>query len=172
LRKLVLIDERVEGRARATREAFGGRWPCARGCDHCCRSLPHLPEVTEPEWTRIADGIDALPEQVRLGVLRRVHEEEGREGPRRNVVCPMLDEVEGACLVYEARPVACRTYGFYTERDASLACSIVMSAVADHEARDEAMMWGNGEAIAQDLAAFGERASIATWLAAGLTSGR
>jgi Fe-S-cluster containining protein len=82
----------------------------------------------------------------------------------------MLDRERGACLVYDARPIACRTYGFYTERDAGLHCSMVTNAVDAHAAREDPasgptpVVWGNGEAIAADMDAFGKPASLREWL--------
>lgn len=75
----------------------------------------------------------------------------------------MLDETRGACRVYEARPVACRTYGFYTERDAGLHCRKVSAAVREHDA-EQRVVWGNGEAIAYDLRDLGEPRPVDAWL--------
>ena len=43
----------------------------------------------------------------------------------------MLDRADGACLVYAQRPVACRTFGFYVQRDLGLYCKDIESRVAD-----------------------------------------
>lgn len=75
----------------------------------------------------------------------------------------MLDRERGSCLVYAARPVACRTYGFYTERDGGLHCQEVGHAVERNDAAS-AVVWGNGEAVADDLKAFGETASLREWM--------
>ncbi len=77
----------------------------------------------------------------------------------------MLDEDRGACTVYAARPIACRTYGFYTERDAGLHCDRVTRAVEAHASDGSPpILWGNGEAIAEDMRTLGELASLAEWM--------
>lgn len=158
LEVLHTLDARIEARSCATSETHAF-WPCAKGCDDCCRSLPHLPNVTRAEWERLRHALATLPdaEAVRA-IIRR-----GGETRSGKTVCPLLDQVAGACRVYEARPISCRTYGYYTEWDAGLHCDKVTRAVREHEA-DGAVTWGNGEAIAQDLRALGETKRIDAWL--------
>ena len=146
---LKVLDSRIEARARRTREEHAW-WPCAKGCDHCCRSLPHLPTVTQPEWERLAP---LLTPAQRARLLEPV-----TEPP---LICPLLDAAQGLCTVYDVRPIACRTYGFYVERDAGLHCATVTTAV---ETAGESVTWGNGEAINADLRAHGEVRSLAVWL--------
>lgn len=154
-RRLPVIDAKVSERAAAIKRTFPF-WPCAKGCDHCCRSLPHLPLVSAPEWERLTSAIEALPTATRAAVLARI-----REPAHGKVICPLLDRERGACLVYEARPVVCRSYGFYSERDAGLHCNRVTEAVHAHEAD---VIWGNGESLAAELDALGEARSLAAWL--------
>jgi uncharacterized protein len=155
---LPLLDERIEARARATRELHAF-WPCAEGCDLCCRSLPRLPTISSAEWERLYAAVEQLPAGIREAIVEHIHAAP-ETGP---LTCPMLDRDRGACLVYEARPIACRTYGFYTERDAGLHCEQVMRAVEEH-AGEMPVVWGNGEAIAADMKAFGEVTSLREWL--------
>lgn len=156
---LPILDARIEARATATRQAHPW-WPCAKGGDLCCRSLPHLPTITRAEWERLREALTALPPAVEEATRARTAEVSGAPAP---ITCPMLDRESGACLVYAARPIACRTYGFYTERDAGLHCSRVTTAVEEN-ARDEPVVWGNGEAIADDMKRFGELASLEKWM--------
>jgi len=117
--------------------------------------------MTEAEWTRLRDALAALPAHVRDDVVARTHAASiKRSGP---VTCPMLDLARGACLVYAARPVACRTYGFYAERDAGLHCGEVTRLVEENDATGS-VLWGNGEAIAEDMKVFGEIASLHDWM--------
>jgi Fe-S-cluster containining protein len=158
-RSLRVLDERIDARARATREEHPW-WPCAAGCDHCCRSLARLPELRAPEWERLRDAIERLPDDVRAVVGQRA-----RDAPASSpVICPLLDRERGVCLVYDARPIACRTYGFYVERDGGLHCRLVTDAVARHDTPERPVTWGNGEAIARDLETLGEPRSLAEWL--------
>lgn len=62
---------------------------CKRGCDACC-----------------VDGLSVLPVEA---ALIEVHG--GRPPPQqREGMCAFLDD-DGACTVYDARPVLCRTHG-------------------------------------------------------------
>lgn len=148
---LPVLDARIDARCRSIVDAHPD-WPCAKGCAHCCRSLPHLPTVTEAEWTRLKPALSEA-QRTRLGEMRGE-----LEAP---VTCPLLD-AGGACTVYDVRPISCRTYGFYTERDAGLHCALVSAAA---EGKD--VIWGNGEAIAADVRAFGPERTLAEWLARG-----
>lgn len=161
---LPLFDARAEQRADATR-AEHAFWPCAPGCADCCRSLSTAPRVTEPEWRRIAEALSSWPEEERREVIAKVM----ALGARGPLVCPFLAEPQGLCRLYEARPLECRTYGYYTERDGGLHCNTVSEAVARAEAEGgepPAVVWGNGEAFARDAArALGEARPLAAWLA-------
>ena len=79
------------------------------------------------------------------------------------VVCPLLDPVSGACPVYAARPVACRTYGFYVQRELGLYCREIESRVADGAL--SAVVWGNHDAIDRRLACLGEVRALDEWFA-------
>lgn len=80
-------------------------------------------------------------------------------------MCPMLDEREGACLVYAHRPGACRTYGYYVERGDMLGCERVATAVAG-SGEEDAIVWGNEEGVREALARVsGEALPLTEWLA-------
>lgn len=158
---LPVLDERIAERAAAIRREHP-YWPCKSGCDLCCRSLPHLPTLTQPEWARLAQAIDALPADVREAVRRRTRE----VAARPPITCPLLDQRDGRCLVYEARPIACRTYGYYTERDAGLHCGIVSRAIEEH-GDAERIVWGNGESIATTMRNDGEPRLLSFWMFEG-----
>lgn len=84
-----------------------------------------------------------------------------------SVVCPLLDQVTGACPVYSQRPVACRTYGFYVQRDKGLYCHAIESQVADRQLDD--VVWGNHDGIDQRLAGHGEVRALSTWFEKWIT---
>ena len=159
LLKLRELEARIQARSDAMR-ADHAFWPCARepGCDHCCRTLPRLPVVTKTEWENLSAAIDTLGAIERDLVRQRIR----TIGTQAPLTCPLLDE-RGACSVYEARPIGCRTYGFYTERDAGLHCEKVTAAI-EREGMKNAIVWGNGEAVAHDLAPLGEAKSLDAWL--------
>ena len=133
-------------------------WPCRKGCDDCCRSLASMPQVTRNEWELIAAALDALPAETAGMVRGRIRDSASGVAP---FVCPLLDVEFGTCLVYEARPVACRAYGFYAERQYVLGCSRIESI--GHESPD--VIWGNHAALEERLRALGEARSLYEWLA-------
>ena len=115
--------------------------------------------VTRAEWQRLESALEKLPSFVRNEVERRIRDTQ-KTGP---VVCPFLDPAAGACLVYEHRPVACRTYGFYRSRDGGRFCRIVQDKV-DREG-DVGIVWGNHEVIERRLErSFGPAAALSRWL--------
>lgn len=125
---LVAIQQRTSAILAARQD-----WPCRKGCDHCCRTLAAIPELTRPEWDRLRHRIRELPRDVHERILALT--------PVRPVVCPLLDPESAACLVYEQRPVACRAYGFYQERELGLYCESIALGVGRGEF--EGVVWGN-----------------------------
>jgi hypothetical protein len=57
--------------------------------------------------------------------------------------------------------VACRTYGFYVQRDKGLYCQEIEARVADGFMSD--VVWGNHEAIEHRLASLGETRALTEW---------
>jgi Fe-S-cluster containining protein len=102
-------------------------------------------------------AIAALARDVRVQVHAGIASLAGIEG---RVTCPLLSE-NGSCRIYDARPIACRSYGFYTERDAGLHCERVLDALAPEL---DQVVWGNGEALARELDALGEARPLDRWL--------
>lgn len=132
-------------------------WPCRKGCGECCRSLASAPLVTREEWQSIAVALRALREETARAARQRI---EPSAEAVRPVTCPLLDTCSGTCLVYEARPVACREYGFYAEREAVLGCNQIASMAA----RAPDVLWGNHAALQDWLRALGESKTLAQWL--------
>lgn len=156
--ELTRLDASVESRVQAIRTAQGD-WRCGRGCAGCCRSLAATPRLTPPEWERLREALSALPPDVLHGVEQRILALGA--APPKPVVCPMLDAVTGACLVYAARPVACRTYGFYVRRGEGIYCNDIAQDLADGVLVD--VIWGNHEAVERRLAALGTERALDTW---------
>ena len=144
--ELRVLHEKVATRAQSIETAHGA-WPCRKGCDTCCTRLAATPDLTAAEWELLRPVVAVLPAEVH----RRI---ELLEGALRPIVCPFLDS--GACLIYEARPVACRTYGFYVDRDGGQYCGLIESLNAQ-------VVWGSGAAIERDLSALGERRDLLAW---------
>jgi Fe-S-cluster containining protein len=148
----------IDARVQAIR---GNRpdWPCAKGCDGCCRRLAEVPRLAAAEWDLLREGLAALPAE-RLREIRRAVAALAGQGSRP-VVCPLLDQAAGACTVYARRPVACRTYGFYVQRDLGLYCHDIETRVAAGTLAD--VVWGNHDAIDHRLAGFGEMRPLTEW---------
>ena len=148
----------IDARVQAIRENRPD-WPCSKGCDTCCRSLADIPRLTEAEWTLLKEGLTALPAE-RLAEITS-NTAALSEQKTRPVVCPMLDLATGACPVYMHRPVACRTYGFYVQRDKGLYCHDIETRVTDGSLTD--VVWGNHDAIDQQLSGQGEARVLTDW---------
>ncbi len=134
-----------------------GDWPCRKGCDHCCRRLASVPVVTAAEWDLMAEALGDLPADVADEARHRIRQSAGLSRP---VICPLLDVGSGTCLIYHARPVACRTYGFYVEREGVLGCSQI-----EQLARSSAeIVWGNQASVDHELHALGDSAELFIWL--------
>ena len=148
------IDARVAGIREDT-----VAWPCSKGCDSCCRQLADVPQLSVAEWEQLKEGLVALP-AGQLGEIRRRIADLPAKRPQR-VTCPLLDPATGACPVYAHRPVACRTYGFYIQRDKGLYCAEIESRVAAGSLTE--VVWGNHEVIERQLAGLGETRSLSDW---------
>ncbi len=74
---------------------------CGAGCSSCCHQ--HL-SVVPLEWSRIRGAVEALPRERREDLHERV------KTGRSDLRCPLLGDDE-RCLVYEARPMICRSHG-------------------------------------------------------------
>jgi Fe-S-cluster containining protein len=154
-RRLLEIYEDIAHRVGATQRDHGSSWPCKKGCSTCCERLSREPELTEAEWDHLREGITNLEPTVRTHVEDAIRQlTPTATGP---VICPMLDRNEGVCLVYEHRPAACRTYGFFARKGDILACQLVVDLAADkHD-----VVWGNHERIDHDLGS--ETRSLSEW---------
>ncbi|MHB1374152.1 MAG: YkgJ family cysteine cluster protein [Thauera sp.] len=164
---LLHLHADIDARVGAIRQSHPD-WQCARGCATCCRQLADIPRLTAAEWALLKQGFAALPPE-RLTDIRNKVAELART-PSRPVVCPMLDELEGACPVYAQRPVACRTYGFYVQRALGLYCGDIEARVADGELSD--VVWGNHDAVDQALGALGELRTLTEWFEGDATISR
>jgi uncharacterized protein len=155
---LVQLHQDIDARVHAIR-ADHADWLCGKGCAACCRRLAHAPLLTAAEWQLLREGLAALPaerlETIGPGMAALAAPQSD------HVVCPLLDQATNACLVYAHRPVACRSYGFYVQRDLGLYCSDIETLVARGALAD--VVWGNHDAVDQRLAVLGERRPVHEW---------
>lgn len=137
-------------------------WLCGKGCDSCCRRLAEVPQLTETEWDLLQQGLAALSPQHLAQIDQGIAALAGQES--RPVTCPLLDQTTGACPVYAQRPVACRSYGFYVQRDKGLYCRAIETHVAEGALSN--VVWGNHDAIDRQLAGLGKSRSLTEWFSA------
>lgn len=82
---------------------IGGRFPdqiaCRAGCDGCCRHISLFPV----EAVALAFARRQLPVESAYRIRGKARIA-SPDGP-----CPLLEE--GRCLLYDARPIICRTHG-------------------------------------------------------------
>lgn len=150
---LVPLQREIDARTHEIAVSHGA-WPCRPGCDSCCRNLSEPPRFTRVEWESVAEGMAHLPASTVATVRTRAGH------PSR--VCPFLDPDAGRCLIYEHRPVACRTYGFYIERDRGLYCKEIEQRVAAGEMAN--VVWGNVAGVESTLQQLGEKIALNDWL--------
>lgn len=150
--KLLNIEKRIEVRVQDIR-ASRDWWPCRRGCAQCCRQLAQPLELSLQEWLRIDEAVVTLPVPIRAEIEQKITQllvEIAENTVHSPIVCPYLDEQEGACRIYEARPIACRTYGFFVARDGNDYCQIIENEVSSRtDATD--IIWGNTESIRHEI---------------------
>jgi Fe-S-cluster containining protein len=117
--------------------------------------------LTGKEWALLQQGLAALPPErlrdIGLGIVALAGQ------VSRPVVCPMLDREKGACQVYAHRPVACRTYGFYVQRDLGLYCKDIESLVEEGALAE--VVWGNHDVIDRRLGDLGDSRELPEWFA-------
>ncbi|MEE2636876.1 MAG: YkgJ family cysteine cluster protein [Acidobacteriota bacterium] len=129
-RRLVALVDEATGRAR---DRAGPHLTCQAGCSPCCFG-PFA--ITQLDAWRLRRGLNRLAETNvgrANGVRRRAHAAVETQSPVfpsgrvglfateaeehrfyrqfESSPCPALDPDSGACVVYEWRPLVCRTYG-------------------------------------------------------------
>ena len=134
-------------------------WLCREGCDGCCRRLAAIPGLTAAEWALLQDGLAELPAELLQEISLKIAVLATQTA--RPFVCPLLNQTSGACLVYAHRPVACRTYGFYVQRELGLYCQDIQAQVAGAELAE--VVWGNHDAIDRRLGELGELKELTAW---------
>lgn len=91
---------RVNAQCEKIETALSEHMVCRKGCASCCLNISLFPV----EALRLRMALDALGAEVRASVLASAVRSLD-EGP-----CPLVD-TDGACRLYGARPVICRTHG-------------------------------------------------------------
>jgi len=137
-------------------------WPCHEGCDHCCRHLSEPLRLTRAEWARVEIALAELPKEARAEIERRVFEIV--EGEASGRICPFLEREAGVCQIYGDRPIDCRMYGFYQDRDGGYYCFKIEDVV--EEEGEDGIVWGHRASVERRLEnVHGPRVSLADWAA-------
>ncbi len=100
------LTARVDSLCRVIAETLGKQITCSAGCSSCCTSITVFPV----EAAAMREALEKLPGPQADEIRRYVS---GHAGDER---CPLL--LHHHCLLYEARPIICRTHGLpiiYTE---------------------------------------------------------
>ena len=95
------MDEHIQRLARVHKD----RLACKKGCDACCRHLSLFPV----EAFALSRAFSHLEAPCREKILEQAQQ--------TDLQCPLL--VDHVCMVYEARPIICRTHGYplYMEKE-------------------------------------------------------
>ncbi|HKZ17694.1 MAG TPA: YkgJ family cysteine cluster protein, partial [Geobacteraceae bacterium] len=91
--------DRVNALCRGIEKEYFEQIACRKGCDACCRHISLFPV----EAVNLAQALRQLPE-AQASHIREKARSASPDGP-----CPLLED--GACLLYSARPIICRTHG-------------------------------------------------------------
>jgi len=155
---LTELHDDIDARVQAIRDDHSD-WLCGLGCDGCCHRLAEIPALTAVEWDWLREGLAALPSELLSDIGRDIAALAGQTS--RPIVCPLLNRSTGACRVYAHRPVACRTYGFYVQRDKGLYCKDIESRVAGGDWAT--VVWGNQDAVDHRLSGLGDIRELTEW---------
>ncbi len=157
---LITLHEDIDARVEDIR-TNNPDWLCRMGCDLCCRRLAEMPSLTHAEWNLFKEGLMSLPKTQFIEVSQKITALAAQT--MRPIICPMLDLSAGACMIYEYRPVACRTYGFYVQRDLGLYCNEIKTELEQGALND--VVWGNHNTIDRRLSILGDSRKLTEWFA-------
>ena len=166
MNKLFQLHAEIDARVTTIRSAQP-EWLCGKGCGHCCQRLAEIPQLTITEWAWLREGLAALSAQQLHEISQNMAALTVQT--TRPVICPLLDRENQSCPVYLQRPVACRTYGFYVQRELGLYCQGIEAQVAAGTLDN--VVWGNHDAIDHQLAGLGETRALTEWFAQWIKSG-
>jgi Fe-S-cluster containining protein len=130
-----ILLEGLDAEIHAGEERARGHLACRLGCTECCigpfditgldaerlrrgyrelqridpKAALDLRDRAQSQWRSMADSFPGTKETGALG-----EDEEAIDrfcSSFETLPCPVLDPESGACLLYEHRPISCRTYG-------------------------------------------------------------
>jgi Fe-S-cluster containining protein len=149
------ILRRADGFFAGVMRTQGQNLQCGRGCSLCCHGLF---EIGSGDVPLIAEGLEKLHPARRKMLIRRamdIIEKSGHPNLREcspeekeaffdrtaSTPCPSLNE-RGECLIYEDRPLVCRTFGLPLRDDEEYIGDICeLNFTAAPQAQKEAAAW-------------------------------
>lgn len=93
------LTTRVDALCNAIAAPLGDQITCSAGCSSCCTSITIFPV----EAAAMREALKNLPEQQAEEIQHHISEHADNER------CPLLHHHR--CLLYDARPIICRTHG-------------------------------------------------------------
>jgi Fe-S-cluster containining protein len=102
------LTARVDTLCNTIAAALGEQITCSAGCSSCCIPITVFPV----EASALRETLESLPAKQAKKIRRHVSEH------AEDKCCPLL--FNHRCLMYEARPIICRTHGLpiiYTAND-------------------------------------------------------
>lgn len=100
------LTARVDALCSTITEALGTQITCSAGCSSCCTAITIFPV----EAAAMQESLNNLPDHQAEAIRRHVQEHAEHER------CPLL--LHHRCLLYDARPIICRTHGLPIVYDA------------------------------------------------------
>lgn len=105
---------------------------CMSKCDKTCCDMHNVSlSVNENELIMIY-GEKILPEHFKVNGIKPIHAS-GMYSIETKTYCRHFDESTRKCLIYDKRPMSCRTYPFFVEKDSILiksGCSLTKGGMA------------------------------------------
>jgi len=96
-----VLLEKIDEKSKDIASRYPDKIRCGKGCHSCCL---HGLTVNGLEREHIKQYLFSHPK------LRATIEENTKLDPHKGQRCSFLD-AEGGCLIYDARPIACRSHG-------------------------------------------------------------
>lgn len=93
------LVSRVDALCLAITEALGSQITCACGCSSCCAHISIFPVEAAAMGEMLHTKSLKQAKEIKKYILEHLHSDS----------CPLLSN--NRCLLYEARPIICRTHG-------------------------------------------------------------
>jgi len=112
--------EQIDNAVSAVEAQFPNEFRCKKGCSDCCHAAF---DISLAESVLIMEHFQLLGRKTRRDILKKAKHAKRRWEDAINarkdlsvtrIACPLLSP-DDQCLLYDVRPVNCRTYGAPTE---------------------------------------------------------